>query len=285
METVHVLLPVHNRREVTLRFVRCLREQTYPSIRLLLIDDGSTDGTEAAVRAAYPTVEVIRGSGSWWWAGCLQRGLDQLAREGTNGSDIVLFANDDTTFAPDYVERAIQYLAGKQGCMLLSRYLDAATGRIEESGVCADLRTLTFREARDPATINCLSTRGLFMRWADVKRVGGFHPMLLPHYLSDYEFTIRAIRRGVRPATTPEVWLRADHALSAIRDIDALVGWRFLRHYLSIKYPANPVYQTSFVLLAGPARWMLLNFLRIWRQAVLRIVQQGILGLAARANT
>ena len=285
MDTVHLLLPVHNRREVTLGFVRCLSAQTYPAIRLLLIDDGSTDGTETAVRAAYPSVEVIRGSGSWWWAGCLQRGLDRLAWEGTSGSDVVLFANDDTTFAPDYVERAMQYLAGKQGCMLLSSYRDAMTGRVEESGVCADLRTLTFREARDPATINCLSTRGLFMRWVDVKRVGGFHPLLLPHYLSDYEFTIRAIRRGVRPATTPSIWLRADHALTAARDVDELVGWRFLRYYLSTKYPANPVYQTSFVLLAVPARWMLGNFLRIWRQALQRVVQQGILGLPARVNT
>lgn len=284
MHTVHVLLPVHNRREVTLRFVRCLLAQTYPDIRLLLIDDGSTDGTEAAVRATYPSVEVIRGAGSWWWAGCLQRGLDRLAESAIGGSEIILFANDDTTFAPDYVERAVQYLAGKQGSMLLSRYRDAATGRIEESGVCADLRTLTFREAQDPVAINCLSTRGLFMRWSDVKRVGAFHPFLLPHYLSDYEFTIRAIRRGVTPATTPSVWLRADHALTAARDINELVGWRFLRAYLSVKYPANPIYQTSFVVLVVPARWMLGNCIRIWRQAAQRIVRQGILGLPARAT-
>ena len=70
-----------------------------------------------------------------------------------------------------------------------------------------------------------------------------------------------------------------------MRDIDKLVGWRFLRHYLSIKYPANPVYQTSFVFLAVPARWMLGNFLRIWRQAMQRIVRQGVLRLPARVNT
>jgi GT2 family glycosyltransferase len=284
MDCVHVLLPVHNRREVTLKFVRCLREQTYPSIRLLLIDDGSTDGTEAAVRAAYPAVEIIRGSGSWWWAGCLQRGLDRLAREGTNGSDIVLFANDDTTFARDYVERAVQYLAGKQGCMLLSRYLDATTGRVEESGVCADLRTLTFQEARDPGTINCLSTRGLFVRWADLKRVGGFHPVLLPHYLSDYEFTIRAMRKGLTCAATSEVWLIADHSLTGQRDVDSMAGWTFVRTLLSVRYAGNPVYMSSFVLLAVPLRWVFPNLLRIWRDAMIQLVRRGLLQQMARTS-
>jgi predicted SAM-dependent methyltransferase/GT2 family glycosyltransferase len=280
MDTVHVLLPVHNRREVTLGFVRCLSAQTYQAIRLLLIDDGSTDGTETAVRAAYPSVEVMRGPGSWWWAGCLQRGLHRLAREGTNNSDVVLFANDDTTFAPDYVERAIQYLAGKQGCMLLSRYLDATTGRVEESGVCADLRTLAFLEAKDPATINCLSTRGLFVRWGDVKRIGGLHPVLLPHYWSDYEYTMRALRKGLTAFTSESVWIEANASLSGTRDLSSLSGWRFLSELFSRRCLTNPIYKSSFVLLACPLRWTAANLARIWWQASLQVLRQGLLPLA-----
>lgn len=284
MDTVHVLLPVHNRREVTLGFVRCLAAQSYPAIRLLLIDDGSSDGTEAAVRAAYPSVEVIRGTGAWWWAGCLQRALNRLADSAIGESDIILFANDDTTFAPDYVERAVQFLAGKQGCMLLSRYRDAATGRIEESGVYADLRTLTFREAEEPAAINCLSTRGLFVRWIDAKRIGGFHPILLPHYLSDYEYTMRALRRGLRCATTSEVWLTPDHLLTGEHSADSVAGWAFVRMLLSVRYAANPVYMSAFVLLAVPLRWVLPNLVRIWRGALAQLVHRGLLSRPANAS-
>ena len=183
MDTVHVLLPVHNRREVTLKFVRCLKAQTYPAIHLILIDDGSTDGTESAVREVYPSAEVIRGNGRWWWAGCLQRGLDRLKEKSTEETDIVLLANDDTTFAHDYVERAVQFLDGKQGFMLLSRMRNAVTGKVEESGVCADLRTMTFQEAREQAQINCLSTRGLFLRWGDMQRIGSFHPIAITDIL------------------------------------------------------------------------------------------------------
>jgi len=277
MDTVYVVLPVHNRREVTLKFVRCLKAQTYPAIHLILIDDGSTDGTESAVREAYPSVEVIRGEGSWWWAGCLQRGFDRLKDKSVNETDIVLLANDDTTFAPDYVERAVRFLDGKEDCMLLSRLRNPVTGKVEESGVLADLRTMSFQEAKGAVQINCLSTRGLFLRWQEMKRVGGFHPFVLPHYWSDYEYTIRAMRKGVEGVTTESVWLEANLTLSGQRDLSSSSGWRFVRELFSMKYLVNPIYKSSFVILACPPRWIARNLLRIWWQAIKQILRQGLL--------
>jgi len=276
MNTVHVLLPVHDRKQVTLDFLRCLKAQTYPSIRLMLIDDGSADGTQEAVRADYPSVEVIQGDGTWWWAGCLQRGLDRLKQKATQDSDIILFANDDTAFAADFVERAVKYLADKPGCMLLSRLRNPATGEIREAGVRADLREMTFQVASDPLTINCLPTRGLFMRWGDIKRAGDFRPLLLPHYLSDYEYTIRAIRKGLKGVTTESVWLEPNLALTASRDFGSLTGWRFVRELVSPKCPINPVYRSSFVILACPARWIVRNLALIWWQATKLIVRQAL---------
>lgn len=277
MDTVYVLLPVHNRRAVTLRFVRCLVEQTYADIRLILIDDGSTDGTAAAVREHCTSVEVIQGTGRWWWAGSLQRGLDRLAQIPARNEDIVLLANDDTTFAPDYVEEAVRFLDQHPCCMLLSRLRNPVTGAVEESGVHADLRAFSFEEPADPSLINCLSTRGLFMRWSDMKVVGGFHPLLLPHYWSDYEFTMRAMRRGTRAASTENVWLEADEGLSGIRDLSGHAGWRYLAELFSTKCLINPIYMSSFVLLTCPPRWIPRNLARIWWQTSLRILRHGAL--------
>ena len=274
MRPVHVLLPVHNRKQVTLAFVRCLKAQTYPIIRLMLIDDGSTDGTSEAVRGEYPSVDVIRGNGAWWWAGCLQRGLDRLKQSSANGEDIVFFANDDTTFDADFVQRAVGVLTGEPNCMLLARFRDPATGEIRESGIHADLRTMQFQEAAEPAQINCLSTRGLFARWSSIKRTGDFHPRLLPHYLSDYEYTIRALRRGIKGVTSEAVWLEPNLSLTASRDLSSLRGWRFLRVFFSPKYPLNPVYWSSFVILACPPRWIARNFAFVWWRAAKQLLRQ-----------
>ena len=73
---IYILLPVHNRREITRDFIDCLVAQTWQNYHLVLIDDGSTDGTDQMVREQVENLTVIRGKGEWWWAGCLQQGFD-----------------------------------------------------------------------------------------------------------------------------------------------------------------------------------------------------------------
>ena len=69
---IYILLPVHNRKEITRGFVECLKAQTFQDYRLVLIDDGSNDGTADMVKESIPSVTVLRGIGDWWWAGSLQ---------------------------------------------------------------------------------------------------------------------------------------------------------------------------------------------------------------------
>jgi GT2 family glycosyltransferase len=277
IDTVYVLLPVHNRRETTLRFIGCLRAQTYPRVRLLVIDDGSTDGTAEAVLKAYPEADVIRGSGAWWWAGCLQHGLDWLAARRVTDSDIVLIANDDTTFGRDYIERAVAFLAAHTRCLLLSRSRDAVTGEVRETGVHADFLRFRFPVARRSEEINCLSSRGLFMRWADAREIGGFHPRMLPHYWSDLEYTLRARRHGFTCATDASVLLDADAKATGFHHLDHLTGPTFIRRLFSVRTPVNPIYTSGFVLLAAPLPLLLPNLIRVWLAAAAKIVWQGVL--------
>ena len=46
-ELISIIVPVYNIKEYLPRCVDSLREQTYPNIEILLVDDGSTDGTGA----------------------------------------------------------------------------------------------------------------------------------------------------------------------------------------------------------------------------------------------
>jgi len=62
---VWVSLPVHNRRQSTLTFVKQLTSQTYKSWHLLLLDDGSKDGSAEAVQELTSKVTVLRGDGHW----------------------------------------------------------------------------------------------------------------------------------------------------------------------------------------------------------------------------
>ena len=276
-EKVFILLPVHNRRAITEKFVDCLAAQTYLNYHLILIDDGSTDGTSEMVRSRIGNLTVLTGKGDWWWAGSLQRGIDWLNKNGVENQDIVVFMNDDVVFERDFIQTAIEILEHQAG-LLLPQVLNKNTGLIEESGVEADLKKLTFKTATSPERINCLPTRGLFMRMSELRLVGDFYPRLLPHYLSDYEFTIRAKRKGVCLKTSPKLLICFDEEATGYRNFKDLPMVEFAKRYFSIKSAANPVYWSTFILLASPKRLILWNILRVWLSAA-----KAILGRAMSA--
>ncbi len=261
---IYILLPVHNREEITRGFIECLKMQTFQDYQLVLVDDGSTDGTAEMVKEYIPSATVLSGTGDWWWAGSLQQGLNWLKKQRVSEDALVLFINDDVSFAPDYLECAVRIMKDKKNTLMLSRYKSQDSGEISESGVSADLRRLTFNIADSSDQINCLSTRGLFVHWGNVQIIGGFHPKLLPHYLSDYEYSIRAYNKGFKCETSAALIIVPNNETSGYHVIKESSLAVFLKKYFSRKSTGNPVYWSFFILLTTKPTWMIQNLAQIW---------------------
>jgi len=268
MSKIYILLPVHNRKEITRGFVECLKAQTVSDYHLVLIDDGSTDGTAEMVRSYIPLVTILQGTGNLWWAGSLQYGLEWLKKHEVDKNALVLFINDDLRFSPYYLERAISLMTDKMGVLILSRYKSSDSDEIKESGVSADLKKLTFKEANSVEQINCLSTRGLFMHWSDIQTIGDFHPRLLPHYLSDYEYTIRAYRKGLKCETSAELTIEENNKTTGYHVINEIYFKDFVKKYFSKKSPGNPIYFSFFVFLTCKPIGIILNLAKIWAKVI-----------------
>ena len=76
-----VLLTCRNRREKTLGCLRALFADKFSiphRLDVLLLDDGSTDGTVAAISAEFPAVEIVLGDGNLFWNRAMHQ-LFQLA--------------------------------------------------------------------------------------------------------------------------------------------------------------------------------------------------------------
>src|SRR5262249_10050127 len=132
--------------------------------------------------------------------------------------DIVLIINDDTELEPDFIAKAVSVLRPR--AILLAQLYNLQTRMFVDVGVRADWKSLTFESVSKPEDVNCQSTRGLFLYWSDFLEIGGFHPRLLPHYLSDYEFTMRAYDRGFAMISDPSVRLFYDATTTGVHNLD-----------------------------------------------------------------
>lgn len=271
---LYIVLPVHNRRRTTQRFVSCLQQQTFEDFHLLLIDDGSTDGTSDLVRALIPSATVIRGIGRWWWGGSLHQGYRWLKSSNVPASSMVLTINDDAVFDANYLQTAVSILGQRQHTLLISNAYGEQSRKLFDGGIHADWRRLKFSLAAHPAEVNCASTRGLFLYAADFMDIGGFHPFLLPHYASDYEFTTRAYKKGYTLLADERLKLFANEAATGIATFEQETSYRdFLRHLFSKKYMLHPVYYANFIVLACPWPWKPFHWLIIWLSTFWKLIK------------
>jgi GT2 family glycosyltransferase len=264
---VYILLPVYNRKHITLKLVECLLKQTYTHYFLVLIDDGSTDGTSEAVLQRMPQAIVIRGEGKWWWAGSLQQGYHWVKKNGQENG-LVIIVNDDSWFDPDFIETGVRLMTQTTRTFILSTGVNGQTGVITDIGVHYDFSKNEPRMTDKAAEINCLSTRGLFMHVKDFISTGGFYPRLLPHYLSDYEFTMRAHRKGIRLTCAKELKLYYNPETTGFLSVEE----RTFILFFSRKNMENPFYFSNFYFLAYPFPYNL----KYSMQALYKAVKDGV---------
>lgn len=271
---LYLFLPVHNRIDITRRFITCLQAQTYRAFQLVLIDDGSTDGTDAMVQYAFPSVIILRGTGSWWWGGSLHQGYLWLKSHDVPASSIVLMMNDDAIFDAEYLQTAVSILAGQQRTLLISNVYGEVSRQFFDGGIHADWKRLKFSLETNPDKINCASTRGLFLYVSDFLNIGGFYPHLLPHYASDYEFTVRAHNKGYALVVDEHLKLYANESATGISNFRNEKSYGdFLKHLFSKKYTLHPVYYSNFIMLACPWPWKIFHLLILWSSSLWKIIK------------
>ncbi len=80
-KTIAIIIPVRNSLEYTKKCLAVLENLTAKAVsnawryEVVVVDDGSDDGTEDWIRANHPAVHLCFGDGSLWWSGGINLGM------------------------------------------------------------------------------------------------------------------------------------------------------------------------------------------------------------------
>ena len=208
---VYALMPVFNRLALTRQAIDSLRKQRDVDVRIVVIDDGSADGT-AEFLATQQDLIVLRGNGDLWWGGAMDLAMRHVHRMLARG-DYLLFVNNDTSFDPQFIASLVSASRSNGNAAVGCIVRDANDpSKVLTVGARANLNKFQIREIAteldltrlaDPQAVrdevlpvDFLPGRGTLFPGEVLDRAGYMRPRLLPHYRADYEFSDRVRRAG-----------------------------------------------------------------------------------------
>lgn len=104
---VYIVILNWNGWQDTLACVTSCCALTWPEYRLLVVDNGSTDGSEAILRDRLATGEVLQSGGNLGFAGGNNVGIRHALAA---GAEYVWLLNNDTEVAPDALSELVAAL-------------------------------------------------------------------------------------------------------------------------------------------------------------------------------
>ena len=208
---IHILIPVHNRLDFTISCIKSiLNQKNCEKLKIIIVDDGSTDGTKEYLKKNYPQITILKGSGSMYWGGAINFGV-QYIKKNSNENDWLLIVNNDTILKPNTISELIKSsnqnydkcLVGaltidlkdkktivKSGSSVKSWFLNKTEHLFEGLNIDnLEKKTKLFK-------VDYLTGRCVLHPIKIFSFMGNYDSKNFPHYGADDEFTFRVKKFG-----------------------------------------------------------------------------------------
>jgi len=224
--TLGIVVPTFNRSSHLKNLLQQLKTQAEKSsinILIVVVNDGSSDGTAGVVAQFGALVQTINGSGDWWFTRCAQEGCTYAIQCGCKHIQII---NDDSVLDETFLEKTIKHIhESKEPTVFgpLSVTFEKPH-RVMFGGVrfkwlgLKRERAFTPMQAYRPSEkripTDVLPGRGMTFSSEVFKKIGGFDCTFL-QYHSDEDFCLRAAQEGASICVFTDIVLFAHHELTA----------------------------------------------------------------------
>lgn len=218
---VYVLIPVHNRKATTLACLDRLEHNgDLDRYRVVVIDDGSTDGTAEAIHSKYPSVTILSGNGHLWWTGAIAQGMEYAYRQ---GADYFIWLNDDTLPRAGALNLLIDYCSASPRRIATAQCY--ASEDISQPTYGGQIKhrwsiQLVATPPDHQRPCDCMSGNLVCLPTSVIKDMGYPPADQLPHCRADIVYTLSAKRAGYDLQV-----LGNAIAIAALNPFD--VGWTF----------------------------------------------------------
>lgn len=182
--------------------------QSYQDNKIIVVDDGSIDGTYEMVKTKFASVEIIKGDGNLWWTGAINEGI-KFVLDICDHDDFILVLNDDLIVPENYVSSLIEASMRYPNTIIGSLLADIDNKDIIMSGgyqidwryaIWTDINSGKSRSSFPPKFVLPVSTltgRGVLFPIEVFKKIGLYD---YEHILQcgDTELPIRARKSGYK---------------------------------------------------------------------------------------
>lgn len=213
-----MLVLSYNKREATLRCLASVARLRYRPRQIIVVDNGSGDGSADAIAAAYPDALLIRSATNLGAAGGRNLGLRAAGQRFSYR--YLLFLDDDVTVDPDLAGELVAALGDpRAGLATPKAYRIGAPGILASAG---GMRASLWRSAivdigagepdrgqyDRPRTVDSCVGFAVLARREALERVGGFDEAFNPYGWEEVDLSFRVRQAGYRIVYVPTavVW-------------------------------------------------------------------------------
>jgi GT2 family glycosyltransferase len=208
---VAVVVPNWNGRAHLGATLDALRAQTRPPDDVVVVDNGSTDGSAAYVAEHHPHVRLVRLARNTGFAGAANAGW-----RGTD-AELVVVLNNDARPAPDWLEQLLRQ-PDDPDVWAWGSVLVSPDGTVESAGDHYDPRGYAYKLGRgasraslptEPYDVVAPPGACPLMRRSVLQQLGGYCDRFFLYY-EDVDLSLRALLAGRRAVMVPAAVVEHD---------------------------------------------------------------------------